>query len=1281
LFLPALVCAAESPTVTHALRGFGPVTAAAPADGALAERTFTCASPAQAKTFMHKFARDLALTGTGSATWAEAAIAGRQWPVLVRTGLGVFLPVVVGAEVRIFVAADAAGLAGAASRLAGASSYDPSFVYPTWLDRFTTAGIGSWYPIYWGQGSDGKPITQPNQVSDHLAYFTQHQLTIQPNSGGFILRNLLPLIHAAGLGWHFCQWHEWSQDLARLAPDDLVVPSDRFSTMPHYYGQVSEGGSRLRAYRDWLFQQTMRTVVDDPTLIDWLDPNGEVGPHAFYDYWDFSEANRRNLVRYLSQACGYTPQSVGQAWYGKPFTSWNEVPIPMDYGVYGWRDGDPQADRTWHVQPTKASDALATGLAAGWQREDFNDAGWAAITHPGAELGSLTWRVADSTTWYRGGITVDAQWLERARTTGSVWLNLASLVPSRGWRNPDRLWVNGQEVAAPSSAPGYHLVSQIEVGAVLRPGHNRIVYLPAGGIDAGFAGPAFLSTQPFTGFPTADERLNTRNRDWREYQSWCVMERMEETFKAIRGIDPDRFIKMHAAEDKHLGIPLQAKYGCYGHNTGEGGFFRPWDRRFGFHYDVPGSAEFGGGITTVDGLKRWFGWYTFEGLNDFDNFHNVQEMMYSPAAPVWRDVMPYLKLAPWRDIKQPDVALLWSARAAHLVSRPAQYCFDLGRGDLQPLGYSYTYASEATIADGKLAGTKVLWDSGTWVMDPETVAGIARWVEAGGTFVALQQTGRHTSTRKDAWPISALTGFTVREVRPMEGTVAVLNDQPLLKRLAGRNFYNRGTSVDYSGYNFADQCVALEPAMAGVQPIARYGDGAIAVGMRTLGKGKVIVLGSPFWRDSHDQGGMWWPGEQQNEFIEDLLAGVGLKPLATADSHDVWREHYLANNGTEEQLALFNPYNAPRTVNVTWTSVSPLTRLSDPRTGAAVPATVSGTTVTLAPITLQGLETRIIAGQVSRAPAAVVDAWFAKTATWWRAAAPGVVVTRPDLPQYTVDLAVGMSGRIYSGGTAAPEAAALSRLTDPGEGYVRWTGQSTEQFRSQPDPARRVLLHTPVVLPAAWKAEDRIELVATTMGSAGVGQIEIWLDGQRVVERRNLNAPGYSDLEDGIVVDVSAILAKPGAHALALDAGSTGFVGQVTLRRRPAVSDELAIAGTFQVQRSGSDGVGTQQLPGRLDGLYAWQDGITIPANWKGSRVFIDLDIPKPGDFDSFAINGKLVFHPVNWNRAVTWMDITPWLRWDGPNRLTLVTKAATRYWKPGQVDIRAIRLQRVENP
>jgi len=41
------------------------------------------------------------------------------------------------------------------------------------------------------------------------------------------------------------------------------------------------------------------------------------------------------------------------------------------------------------------------------------------------------------------------------------------------------------------------------------------------------------------------------------------------------------------------------------------------------------------------------------------------------------------------DLKKPGLALFWSGRNSELLPRPVPFCFDLGRGDLQALGYSY----------------------------------------------------------------------------------------------------------------------------------------------------------------------------------------------------------------------------------------------------------------------------------------------------------------------------------------------------------------------------------------------------------------------------------------------------------------------------------------------------------------------------------------------------------------------------------------------------------------
>ena len=105
--------------------------------------------------------------------------------------------------------------------------------------------------------------------------------------------------------------------------------------------------------------------------------------------------------------------------------------------------------------------------------------------------------------------------------------------------------------------------------------------------------------------------------------------------------------------------------------------------------------------------------------------------------------------------------------------------------------------------------------------------------------------------------------------------------------------------------------------------------------------------------------------------------------------------------------------------------------------------------------------------------------------------------------------------------------------------------------------------------------------------------------------------------------------------------------------------------------------MGEATVPGVVKGLYAWKDDVVVPADWKGSRIFMDIDAA--GDYEAFAINDKVVFHPLTVSRRpVTWMDITPWVELGEPNRLTLISSAAAKSWTPGAPEYKAIRIQRV---
>ncbi len=1250
------------------IRSFGEVRSAGEQVKSGAVRRFTCETPEAARTLMHKAMRDLAQTATESAAWQTLEVGGRKVPVLVRSGLGAFLPLVQGSSVMIYTATTPEALA-AVTVPAEAELYNPDYQYPAYLDKYSRWGIGCWYPSNWG---DGNTKGKPNTVNDHFRFAREMDLVLQPNAGGHLLRNLLPKLREYGRPFHFAEWQEWSPTVALLAPEELVTVNSNFSTMPHYYGQISDGGHRLMAWNNWRVQQRVKQFVDEPLLIDWPDPNGEVGPMNEDYIWDFTENNRKNFVRFLQTARGYTLPELGKAWYGDPkhFSSWDEVPIPMSYEFYGWAPDSIMAERSWRLHPVPVGKELEEGLKAGFQGEKFDDSKWVELPAPGNELFSIFWR-ADRLAWYRGTIEVPAEWLEKKRAAGPIYLTAATLTEGRGTAKPDRLWLNGQELGAWSFCGGYMLRNQFDVTKLLKPGRNVIAYLPA---HSSFRGAFFLSDRKLEDYPFADSGLNARYVDWNEYISWAIADMLEHTYQAIRAIDPNRFIKMHAFQRKDYGTVLAAKYGAAQHNTGDEAFFRPWDRRFGYVRGVPASCEPSGSVDTPDHFKTWLGWHTFTGgLNALDYFHNIQSMMYSPAAPLWKKYLPYWKLAPRRQLKQPQLAFFFSSFNNKMLPRPVPYCFDPGRGDIQALGYSYVYVDEATVRDGLIDRFPVIWDTGSWVLDEKTVEGLQKYVENGGTLVLLQETGRHTPTQADAWPISKLTGFRVKELRPMNGTLSIMNDQPLFKKLAGQNFYNEGRSVDYSDYNYADKCAVLEPVAPGTSAVARYSDGEIAIGLRQLGKGRVIVLGSPFWRDSYDARGLWWPGPKQNAFLSDLLPQLGLAPVAESSVDGVWREHYLSTNGAEEFLALFNPAGEEVTATITWKPVNPPGALYDPKDASRYEAEVRDGTVVLKDLTLHPYETLIVATQPRQAPEAVVDSWYRQFAGLWRPVAGGKVLDYPELPIYELRLADQLLGKEVT----PEEFKALPKLP---ENLVLGACQSPTANLDRPDPNRRCVLVGKFELPKSWNPETddiKVSLRGFTHAVGNVvGPVDAWLNGEKILTQGDISAQGYNALQHGKDLPVSPLLKRDGENVLVLAMGPNGFEGEVTVLRRPKPEASLEVTGEWQVQQDPDSGLSRQQLPGELNAMYAFRD-VEIPAEWRGDRVFVKLDLT--GELDSFAINGKVIFHPVNWFPAVYDMDVTPWVKFGEPNRFYLITRGATRLWAPEKVNLRKFEIQRIK--
>ncbi len=467
--LPSLML---SETRADTLRGYGEVVPQFIQTQGMSGMAFRCADTNKATVLLNKMAKDMAQTSTVSVTWQTVRVGTADVPVMVRADFGSLLLAAKGNTVYAYAVSvtenQAAAFAPLAEELTARASMTRSTATRCTWTNFSR-GTGSWYPYGWG---DNNTKGKPNDVDAHFTFARENDLTLQPNGGGYLLRNLLPKLHEYDRPYHFAQWLGWSPLLPLMSPEDIVLSGKDFNSITIYYGGISFGGKKLYDYRNWMFQQTVKEFSQDDNLVDWLDPNGEVGPSSFEIFWDFSDANREHFADRLKNSRGYTLASVGEAFYGnkRKFSSWDEVPIPLDYDLFGWQKDSIRSNASWR----RHSGDLEAGLALGYQKPDFNDDGWMQVPMPGSEAVSI-FSESNKPFWFRGTLDVPAEWLKENLTKGGpIYLQSVTLTSSGSFDTAQRYWVNGQEVGGVQCQPGMPISASIEVTRLLRPARTRL---------------------------------------------------------------------------------------------------------------------------------------------------------------------------------------------------------------------------------------------------------------------------------------------------------------------------------------------------------------------------------------------------------------------------------------------------------------------------------------------------------------------------------------------------------------------------------------------------------------------------------------------------------------------------------------------------------------------------------------------------------------------------------------------------------------------------------------
>lgn len=682
----------------------------------------------------------------------------------------------------------------------------------------------------------------------------------------------------------------------------------------HYlsYGASDEAMSFALAHVARVIERYCKSKAVGAWAISAGAPGAEMGFHYLSgEFYDYSPAGQRGFREFLRKRKGFTLRQIGERWFGDPkhFKSWDEVRLPSTFEFFGEFGRDSfTLLRGWLRRPVGDEDI---GEDEGWYRRAYREDGnWAKVDlAPSQE--QLLFRKEPA--WYRKWF--DPSWWLRGKEGKKVYLvcNTYNMKPVDVWLNDHYL---GKHKNKYGWEPG---AFAIEVSKLLVSGANLLVLkVPEGRIY----GPVFLTTSKPRVYPYLGKHANARYVDMREWQAYGLYRKHERVARVIATLDPDRPLMLSpgsSAEISDYVMELASRYRASCQFTGGGSWYHPWWVGLGYVNGVYGSSEEPATLSKTDAIPydRELGWMLLTGESSHDFYWNIEHYMLLERNTGWfTKRRRLLQLFGKALMAKPKIALFRSARTMLLrpggTARP--WHWDIGRGELQSAHYSNVYVTEREIVNRAVWDYPVLFDCASEVIDERVLKALTDYVMNGGTFIALHNTGRHSPLVADAWVIRRLTGFRVVAERK-SGRVHFVDDPPILKAFSGREFEGEGTALDWLGNeNARGVSVGLKPEGKGAVALAYWDDGTVAIGYREIGKGRVIVLGSTFWRRGRDVAGVWKSqGEIERKFLEALFTDLGIERDANASSPLIWAKKFITKNGLQEWLLAFN--NSEREVD------------------------------------------------------------------------------------------------------------------------------------------------------------------------------------------------------------------------------------------------------------------------------------------------------------------------------------------------------------------------------
>jgi hypothetical protein len=1198
-------------------------------------------------------------------------VGGKKFPLVTVPGGSVYTGLILGDTAYILAAPsrDAIEHLLETSPIAKNAKLVTEFNYPTYLDRFDRYGWG-----FYGLDPQYQRPAGENPMDDFdFCAKNGFRFELWPNPAN--MEDSYSIPDWPGMNWKVVE--AGKRGIATSARsyigggDNILPVRKELTELQQQSPPTFDGGwygssleYRSRPQQSWFNEQArlygarqtqdmMRGILRiDPNVQSWMLPYGELSTAVWYaGQCDRSPAAMEAWRQILRDTSKLSLAQVS-AMFGrkdKPFTKWDDVPAP-DFETFEGLPGMVQdLDNEWYVRPETTPDE---GTSGDWLHANISDAAhWEKLDLPGD---TRWYKYFRKTNWLIREFTVPPELLARGDP-----LYLYNFIADQN--NDPRVvaptYLNGQKVGEPSNWGAW------DVSKILKPGLNRVVVRSQAGI---FGGRVFLSTEKPTLFPYMDPE---RMKLWTIFNDWAIGSQFgscETMLKAMREIDPNRWIKFMAPHQENIGqwLELEAKYGTWGHFTGEGKFYFPWFKRSQFLYDVPGTSEGAGppypdaakGIPqTVDLVQRVF----LAGLNAHDQTFTVQDISRVPPVRKWyEDHMAVLRQLGRYDISGPQVLIYRSAdygSRMEMSAIPAPegapeaevqniYNWDIGRGTLQSIGQSALYVDDIAIHDDKLKGYSMLMDCGNEIVRQNTLNTISDWVKNGGTYIVWPFTGRSLATAPDTWPIQMLTGCKVKAIRkPGQGSVTIDASQTLLKELAGKTFPDNGSSLDWQDGQHNLISTELEPG-ADCQVLAKFENGAPAMVMHMLGKGRVITLGSAFFRDSHDVNGVWPCTQKESDFFRDLLTGLGSPSVNAASDHDVWVQRYRTNNGLDDVVVLNNFANCDRKIDLSVTLDRKPTKIYQVAMNSVnevAQFTADGGKITIPQIAIPKGEVQVFYFRNAEAPDAVAHWWNYQQRMWH----PLAVSPKLDFSSISHGHWIDPTVDLKREWKWTQDGITGESWHEPAFDDASWKNWDLDIFNAEgATPDRPVFARKSFTVPSTWVNDGGVTRL--TAGGpyynfvAGDSDFKFYLNGQLLQKQGYFNP------------DVAKLL-HPGKNTLALEIDKPrrenliGVFGALYLVHEKLPVKTVSLAGDWIGQASGKPvtlafpGTGTATDPSRE---------VMIPADWKDKYVVTYF---AKGDGNStlgVVVNNRYPVRHLGNGDIGAEIDITPYLHFGEKN-------------------------------